>query len=191
MMFCCTYCEKLLHKSTVNSSDYSSNYPFKLNRLWAWNHKNNQLLKPLIHGLKGGRPFKEYYTLLARKLYLRKSDIFDKDTKPLIIPAPSKDESEDHAGLLARCLSDVSGAPLTQLLNYPQLSIKNQKIKNRSQRHELVFEKVTISNANNKPIIFVDDVVTSGATVQAAYIALNLPPIFEVWALAEKELERL
>jgi predicted amidophosphoribosyltransferase len=91
-----------------------------------------------------------------------------------LVAIPSKSGKADHATGLALAISEIMGFPLFNALKVVQ-SEESQRSKNRKQRQGIRFLKARPLRRRYTNIVLVDDVVTSGATLQAAYKALGEP----------------
>lgn len=92
-----------------------------------------------------------------------------------------------HAQDWAQSLSEQLGIPHFSALKKCQNNsfALEQKQRSRIQRTGLSLElSVDISTLTGKKIIFVDDIVTTGATLDAAYKALGQPQDFSAWCLS-------
>ncbi len=96
-------------------------------------------------------------------------------------PPPRKKNKLDHAGEFASALSQIWGAQVKDLRR-TQLRPTQQKKRSLKERKELRFLQESVSS--DQTAIFVDDVITSGATAQAAFEALGRPRDYEVWTVA-------
>ena len=124
--------------------------------------------------------------LATRLLALSHNDHIETKKPICFVPTPSRTGGQvlDHAGLLAYWLAKLSGAEFCPALK--NLSESAQKTKNRLERREL---KISLNSeiqwlkSLTHKVILVDDVITTGATARASYIALEQPAQFEVWTL--------
>ena len=137
--------------------------------LFYWD-KEDQFLGQLVKSLKGKG---------LEKSYERLSIIFS--SFPQVIPPdhiyfPTKG-SEDHAYQWAFYFSLIHQCPMEPLFLRDQ---GKQSLLSKSQRQQRSFLPL---KAKGKAPCFVDDVVTSGSTAQAAYKALGQPKNFTVWSL--------
>ncbi|MGZ6460356.1 MAG: ComF family protein [Bdellovibrio sp.] len=110
----------------------------------------------------------------------------------IIVPAPAKKFGDhDHAYLFAEGLSHALGATLLPCLK--KHSLKSQRGSGRGERALLEMEIVEniskdVDFSPNTLWIFVDDILTTGATARAAHKALGSPQNFEIWTLAYRSL---
>ncbi len=109
---------------------------------------------------------------------------------PIFIPAPSS--KKDHAFLLAAAASDLFEGEVLSPLE-PIGDLRRQRDKTKEERKSRKFrirpDMVNLVEqlcTEKKAIVFIDDVVTTGATVKAAFEALGKPKRFEAWSLARR-----
>jgi predicted amidophosphoribosyltransferase len=102
-----------------------------------------------------------------------------------IVPSPNqKGTCADHAFYLALGLSQLTGWPIKNILTFQQVEVGSQKQKRATERRDRKFKLATGTKVPRGTLIFIDDVVTTGSTVEAAWRALGKPSQFEVWCLA-------
>jgi len=89
---------------------------------------------------------------------------------------PSRRGLADHASCLAEQLARAMGLEAQPLL---KRSWRKQALLNKKERKNQAFEAFT----NATKALLVDDIVTSGATVEACYLALGQPKEFQAWSL--------
>lgn len=181
----CYPCEKdLLHRcrSKENNQIYFQKKAIPIISLFDWIPNESRKLSLLITLLKNGQPesaFKFYSRMLANELI--KYNLPD----AVIVPAPAKNpELKDHAFVLAKSLSEQLQLPMKSILLRPE-GHAEQKELGRSER----FKKELLNPekfSTSKTLIFIDDVVTTGATAVAAYKALSRPQSFLVCCLASR-----
>jgi predicted amidophosphoribosyltransferase len=158
--------------------------PFEVRSVLEWNHENDFLVRPLLHAMKGG-PSAEFVRALSLVL------IADRRIRnPVFIPAPSS--KKDHAYLLAKIVSGFYGGNMLQPLE-PTGDLRRQRDKSKEDRETRQFRiKADMVNLidelkdQGKRFVFIDDVITTGATVRAAFEALGRPKKFEAWSLARR-----
>ncbi len=169
----------------------SENYKFPLHRLWVWNELSDQYVRPVVYNLKKGHDH-ELFVKLAQMFLSKVSFSQYKDENLIFIPAPAKYPKLNHALYFARGLSEVTGRPYFDVLKESLQKKVSQKNLTRIRRqNRKMFLKLSLKRGNRTRFIFVDDVVTSGSTAEAAYRALGQPKKFDVWVLAEKTLKKV
>lgn len=183
-------------------------YPFPVYSLLTWNTQNEAYVKKLIYGFKGGRAVgaaEKLATLFLSERFLSVSPSEQRDTNDVLLTqAPAK--SFDHASLWAHALSIPLQTRAYSPFRERVASSKRQKQLRQAERSERRYEireqfagsfarpmsdsaredQIFSKKPSSKRIVFADDVITSGATAMAAYMALGDPDQFEVWTLAAR-----
>lgn len=200
----CEHCERELNIRSFPVHCESETKPsFQIHAQYDWNAKNDSLLRPLVYGLKGGRQSQAFLTLAERfSFHLSESRLgpvvsaqLSTELSPLVfIPPPRRSASPDHAFCWGKALSGIWNFPLIDALVWDDdadcegatRKTSTQKRKSRLERRQRKFKPGPLSEAipAQAGVIFVDDVVTTGATAEAAYVALGRPKPFVVWAIA-------
>lgn len=108
--------------------------------------------------------------------------------KPILIYPPSP-RLENHAKAYAGALASRFGLELQQAFKSISKTggIKHTSLKERKGFKLILDEKFTYQK--DRQYILIDDLVTSGSTIQACYIALNRPKNFCAITLASRQAE--
>lgn len=160
-----------------------------LKTLYAWSPGSSDLLSMLVLNLKGRKQARLWDELAERFLQVHFPATGERRLH--FVPAPSRDGSVDHAALFAMSLARRTGG-----VYLPCLRKSASRTQRGSGRGERFLLEIELDEKNTLPLgdwaeiqwIFVDDIVTTGSTAQAAKRALGSPPHFEVWVLAERGL---
>jgi predicted amidophosphoribosyltransferase len=174
-----------------------ADFVFPTYALLTWTPTTARFVKPFIYGFKGGynvRAAEKLGTLFLSEQLLagRKSvNVGPKGPqKDLLLSAPS--ERFDHSQLWAKTLSNqLDTESFSPFLN-PSASTTRQKELRQAERGDRRFIlKEHFANlpgelTDAKRTVFADDVITTGSTAMAAYMALGDPDQFEVWALVAR-----
>lgn len=159
--------------------------------LYDWIPQQSDLLSQLILHLKGTRQ-SSAWSFYGQQFVRKYISIFSGFTKIYIIPAPAKKPQQiDHASLWGRALAKELKADLVPCLK--KKSGLKQRGADRGERALIEFEideKYTnnVAYSPHALWVFADDIITTGATMRAAHIALGEPKNFFACAFAERRL---
>ena len=166
--------------------------------LLTWTPLTAPFVKPLIYGFKGGRA-----AIAAERfatLFVSEKSVTELPTKraspelaierSALVSAPAIEL--DHSGLwtqaLARQTKWPACAPLVDKASrterQKELQAGERGLRRYAIREDFADHVASLKSA--KSIVFADDVVTSGSTAMAAFMALGDPDGFEVWSLVAR-----
>ena len=157
---------------------------FRHLRLIDWTSENDSFIRAVLMSLKGSRR-SLFFKVLAKEFFIRLNSLsfLQRESPFTLIPCPSRTSSKDHGFFWAEALGKEFHLPVQKALN-PAVFDAGQKSKRLSLRGERKFLLTKDdSQLKNKNLVFVDDVVTSGATAKAAYLALDKPKLFMIWSI--------
>ena len=162
-------------------------YPFPVFSLFEWTPETDSWVRPLVQSLKKARSPEGARRLAALFCSLRQGVRISGDEggscSKTIVPAPAP--AYDHALGWSEAIGSIWGASVADLL-MPLKDEGPQRLKNaddRSRRRYRLRAEIDQGLLNGQRFIFADDVITSGSTAMAAYMALGDPSHFEVWTL--------
>lgn len=152
--------------------------------MFEWTIDADSVLGPVVHALKGGSRARAWEEIAsqwaARDLGLR-------PITRVFVPCPSREGTRDHAFAFCEALANIWHAPVEDCLRIEGTRSSAQKRLNAQERARRVLTaKYFPILRPGEVLTFVDDVVTTGSTVRAAYAALGRPQAFEAWAMVSR-----
>lgn len=164
--------------------------PFPQRSLLRWDESNEKSVRRLVLSMKV-RPRNTILTHWARELSLALAVEWGRSQFEILHPPGRSGRREmDHSGALAFEVARLLGAPLGPELKRSQPRRNwGQKLAGRQKRRELKFissEEESLPRTLDQgalPMVFVDDVLTSGATAEAAWHAIGQPVGFQAWSI--------
>ena len=193
----CGHCTRILQRN--RRGEWVEGYCHKTLSLYRWSTQDEYFIRLAIHRLKGGGARRVYGRFAEELLSLRMGHKNERtkggfnpinwgaeSTGWIFVPAPGRNSwGRDHAESLAFELAKLSGGRYLPALIRAE-SVTEQKRKTRKQRLRDI-KNGGLKQGVDLPacgrVIFVDDVITSGATAQRAFEDLGRPENFEVWTL--------
>ncbi len=189
-------CKKCLRQ--LNSYKKTNDLNENCFSLYSWQPHVSDLISSYVYYLKSTFSYSAWSVISEEFLNHVKLEINIQNA--LLVPIPSS-TGRNHSLYFAKNLSELTKTPYKQLLNYVKTDqpSQSQKQKNKQERAEQSFvidEKFTDIIHNYKCIVFVDDIVTTGATYTAAQQAVrqllsghgnNLNMQFFLWTAFKRE----
>lgn len=173
----CSYCASQLGRLREPSTRDEKIFPVQ--SLYSWRQLSPPALSWMVRSLKGHDDGQTW-----REMAVDMLDKFGPLGDAVFVPIPS--HSRNHALGFARALAQLTGWPVCEALGLGTHS-STQKNLTRERRLEVHFEREIWSPASEAATtIVVDDVVTTGATIHAAFHALGRPQSFQAWCLLDR-----
>lgn len=177
----CNFCHRRWRAGLSSSSHLvRPGFPWTVYSTSVWRYRWQ---RAVYHGLKGGGFF-DFHLSAAEHLAAQLSvGGFAVPKRACIVVAPPRISGQlDHAGAWGLALSAVFDLEIEFCL-----SRSGEEPQKTLSAWERAKKKLSISQGvsppKRGPIIFADDVVTTGGTAKAAWIALGQPPNFQVWTI--------
>lgn len=159
--------------------------------LFEWSPGESDMLSRLILWLKG-RYQKTAWGFYA-ELFVQKRVISHLEERRIWVVVPPHASGRKHAQFWGEALANRLGARLVAPFLMPgeapeETKQKDRSLEQRAKRRFILHEEFTRGfRAKSEDLwVFADDVLTSGSTANAAYLALGSPPHFEVWCLGQR-----
>lgn len=194
----CSFCSDEWRKKPVRTV-YLDEFPSR--SLIEWNRERSSvgnMIKRLKQEGESQKNRTSRFRFMATKFWTQYYALEKFSSRDVVfIPAPARFQQEDdHASLFAKELSRLFGSPTRKPLR--RVSQAEQKGMSRDERAlnrlvlregiDLPSEIGLAESLAAKKIVFVDDLLVSGQTARAAYLALGKPDNFEAWTIAYRPL---
>lgn len=185
----CESCWELFEVERNRSVDLKrSGYPFPVYSLLTWTDDREPLVRAVVDVQKMGRaPY--FSRLLAQIFTVERVALNPQPLHGLFIHPPSQQNKWDHSAVLREnFLHFWKGFRRADCLERNSNVISHQqKDLSSFERSKLRFSLSQTPLPRNKGrIVFVDDIITTGSTAMAAYLAMGEPKDFEVWTLVHR-----
>lgn len=157
--------------------------PFLHVRLIDWDEENNRWIQSIVQSLKGNYN-SPLFQVIAKEFLFRFQQIpsMFKDFPFCFVPCPSKNLEKDHSFYLAQSFSKLTSLPMVECLKHPKkATTQKQKLKHSRIQKKLI--RLDNKIPSHHSIVFVDDILTTGATAIAAKSALKSKCIFSTWSI--------
>jgi predicted amidophosphoribosyltransferase len=185
----CGDCETALTVFCVHGPEsiFLEGKTVQINSLFHWIEDESRPISKLVMSIKGGQslfPTQYWAEKMAIQWALGKT-VSQAEQWVVVAPPRHQRAKLDHGYWLAKGVSRALGLPMFDALENKASS--RQKEVNKSQRmqaHVVCHEKIS----QDMSVLFVDDVMTTGATAIQSYKALQRPSHFEILTLARRDL---
>ena len=175
----CSFCEKYILKPDceIQTNEIDG---IKVISLIQWLPGESDAQSKWILSLKNAPPLK--WQGLAQDFATKGIQTYSIKKNTYLISCPNKDLKRVHAQLWTQALSDVLQIPILNILEVGKVSNEKQNKLTRLERQNRSFRLIeNITRSDAASYIFADDIVTTGATMKAAWHALGRPENFQVW----------
>jgi ComF family protein len=156
----------------------------------------NEPLRAVVHAFKFG-DVEELAGPLAAAAWVQPG--FATQPRPdLVVPVPlhplrRRERGYDQAAALARAFGARAGAPVVDVLARRRATRQQARLSAQARRVNVegAFVLVAPALVRGRRVALVDDVVTTGATIESAAASLRSagPRAIELWAVAHEPLE--
>lgn len=197
--YLCAGCWREFGDIMNRGDELKQDYVLPTYSLITWTPQNESFVRPFIYGFKGG--WRANAASKCAEIFLSEMMLANflappsacgsagvALESPSLISAPSErfDHSRVWSNALAQKLKSTETAtPLKEKLT-GQVSQKQLRQGERGMRRYEIREDFAGWPRASRRYVFADDVVTSGSTAMAAYMALGDPDVFEVWSLVSR-----
>ncbi|GIL17123.1 MAG: hypothetical protein BroJett040_08740 [Oligoflexia bacterium] len=156
--------------------------------LYTWIPNRSSIVSRVVMNLKGHHYMFVYLAYADLLLERAKQKEIRISADTIIVPAPPRRTGDrDHAHHLAEAISLRTGCVLALALERESAEMQKNLSRQERQKSQMkLHEKFTQDAVRGRGILFVDDIITTGATARAAWLALGSPKRFHIWTLANR-----
>jgi predicted amidophosphoribosyltransferase len=143
--------------------------------IWSWPPNKCPILSSLLQALKNAKAPTPVFYQLAAQLWDTARFRIQNHSVDAVVSIPGNFQKKDHAWVLASQLSLITGAPHVELLsnlNKNKIEQKHLSPIERAKNPTLVcntYKANAVKNRDNPRILVVDDIITTGSTLQMAF----------------------
>ena len=188
----CEYKILDLYLNPVDQSEELEKSGLRFRYLFSWIPGASDILSRYVYLLKSSLAEPLWHELA--RYFISQKEI---SQNLVFVPIPSR-KSRQHSLFFAQALAEQCGGIVLEILKIESPVEAEQKAKNREQRHKIRFslneeftEQVYHIGCSDHTLIVVDDVITTGASFEAAYNVLKTaklcPKNIELWAAFRRQ----
>lgn len=187
----CSFCELKVERIMSSPGVIRLFGEYRGRFAWTWNPEEKLGKRDLLMFLKGTARV-HLWSRLAEEFLIRHEGVLSQKRDFLVVPIPARVSLQrDHAWLWASHLAKHTGGLMMEglLHTLPPGEQKKRDLETREgvrlrMNPEIRKELIQRLKDPQTQLVIADDVVTSGATARAAWMALGRPKECEIWALA-------
>lgn len=162
--------------------------------LFHWKKSETLAVSLLIKNLKGAR-YKgallgwghQLGSLVTTHFSLAEIDDWQRRGAFVVYPPSGSSRLENHAQYLAQgCAQELGLSSVTEMLLSTEVGEQKTRFASERHRKRLILNEKNSGFLRDQPVIFVDDIVTTGSTAYSAWEALKKPKDFIVLSLATR-----
>jgi predicted amidophosphoribosyltransferase len=179
----CGHCSDLFYQRVSKRGPVYRRLPVFTQSLWSWNDRFDGVSRAIIYSLKRCDDPSRWRWFSQMLLHA----IIPPTKDSCLIPIPSKNRKKpNHAAGLSQAIQELTGYPIENCLVSGEVG--HQRKKNREERQAVQFIRSQDLGKAYSTYILVDDVITSGSTLAAAFKALGQPKSTQALCFMDRPL---